>query len=338
MVRVRRGRAGVAARPSFRRHTRNMTHHVLGQLFALLAALTWAIALVLFKHSGKRVAPIALNLFKNSVGLGLLLVSLAVLVATGQDSLDSLRVLRFDEICLLMASGILGIALADTIFFFALNLINVGLISIVDCLYSPFVILLSWWILKEKLTAFHIAGAVLIIAGVFLSSRHSVPVNRTRGQMVLGMVLAGGAVWMMAFGIVIAKPILEDVGLIWATSLRMVAGSFLLALFALLGRNWKAHWIVFRPTTTWKYAIPASILGTYLAMVFWVAGFKYTDAAVAGVLNQTSVIFASVLAAVFLKERFGLRQIIAIVLAITGVVTLTLGPPLVEWLRKAALT
>lgn len=316
-------------------------HHLLGQIFALLAALTWAAALVLFKRSGEHIPPIALNLYKNAVGLVLLVASLVVLLAHDREHAHSTFDLYASEVCLLMLSGIIGIALADTVFFFGLNLIGVGLVSVVDCAYSPFAILFAWLLLREKLTAAHYVGAALIVLGVFLTSRHTVPANRTRGQILLGMFLAGAAVAMMAFGIVVAKPIIEDANVIWATTLRMVAGSVLLALFALLGRQWKDHWRVFRPTHSWRYALPASILGTYLAMIFWVAGFKYTHASVAAVLNQTSVVFACILAAVFLKERFGPRQIAAIALALTGVVVITLGKPLtafVEERLRAVLT
>lgn len=65
--------------------------------------------------------------------------------------------------------------------------------------------------------------------------------------------------------------------------------------------------------------------------MLWVAGFKYTYAAVAGVLNQTTVVFASVLAALFLKEQFGRRKIAALVLALIGVVMVTLS----DWLHGA---
>ncbi|MGD8452662.1 MAG: DMT family transporter [Phycisphaerae bacterium] len=301
-----------------------MSEDQVGQSYALLAALTWACALVLFKQCGERIPPIALNLFKNAVALVLFAFTLAFLLAVdASHGLAALADFTLGDWCLLMLSGIIGIALADTVFFYALNLVGVGLVSIMDCAYSPMVILLSWLMLSEKLTPFHYVGTLLVLTGVFTASRHDPPRNRTRGQVFLGMFLAALAVSMMAFGIVLAKPVLNEFPVFWAAAARMAAGSLLLMLFALLGRSWKRNYAAFRPSTTWKYAVPASVLGTFLAMVFWVAGFKYTEASVAAVLNQTSVVFAVVLASVFLKEPFGLRKGVAVVLAMTGVVLVT---------------
>ena len=49
-------------------------------------------------------------------------------------------------------------------------------------------------------------------------------------------------------------------------------------------------------------------------------GFKYTHASVAAILNQTSVIFALILATLILKEEFTWRKVVAATLALSGVV------------------
>ncbi len=305
-------------------------HHLLGQFCALLTAILWGYALVLFKLGGERIQPIALNLYKNAVGLVLLAATLGLLLATGLDSLEPVRQRSLAELGLLVASGFIGIALADTIFFYSLNLIGVGLFSIVDCTYCPFAILFSWLLLGERLNSFHYLGAVLIVLGVLTASPHTIPVERTRRQIIGGMLLGAVSVGLMALGIVMIKPVLEQMPIIWATTLRLAAGSVFLAAFALRSRDWRRHWIAFRPTRSWKHVLPASVLGTYLCLILWIAGFKYTYASVAAVLNQTSVVFASVLAAVILKERFGARQIAALVTALTGVVIVTFSEKLRE--------
>jgi drug/metabolite transporter (DMT)-like permease len=73
-----------------------------------------------------------------------------------------------------------------------------------------------------------------------------------------------------------------------------------------------------KPSPEWKIALPASIVGNYLAMLAWLAGFKYTLVSVAAILNQLSTIFTFILAAMFLKEPVTLPRLIAIVLAVSG--------------------
>ena len=43
-----------------------------GELFALGSAMVWALAVILFRRSGETLPPFELNLFKNLVGLVLL--------------------------------------------------------------------------------------------------------------------------------------------------------------------------------------------------------------------------------------------------------------------------
>jgi drug/metabolite transporter (DMT)-like permease len=299
-----------------------MASDAFGQLCALLAALTWASALVLFKRSGEHIPALALNLFKNTIGIILLVATLSL---TG-GFIEVFHLLEPIDIGILMISGILGIALADTAMLYSLNLIGVGLIAIVDCSYSPLVILCSWILLSEQLTVFHYIGGGLIVAGVFVSSHHTPPADRTRGQIIAGILIGILAIALMAFGIVLAKPVLEFTPIIPATLLRLLPGTIVLALFAVVSPQRKLHFSAFRPAPVWKFSVPASVLGTYVAMIFWIGGFKYTSTSVAAILNQTSTVFAIVLATFVLKEAMDNRKKVAALLAVTGVFIVRAAP------------
>ncbi len=296
--------------------------NLLGQVCALLAALTWAFALVLFKRSGEQVSPLALNLFKSAVGVVLLALTLLVM----GEGVGVLSRFPREDVYILLLSGVIGVALADTVFFYSLNLIGVGVISIVDCAYSPLVILFAWWVLAEQLALSHFVGTGLILLGVLTASQIALPPDRTRAQLVVGMLLGASSMAMMAFGIVGAKLVLTDFPLIWATFLRLVAGTAVLGVLALASPQRRVLWSAFRPSGVWKDSMTASVLGAYVAMTLWVAGFKYAQAALAGILNQTTVIFAILLAALILKERLSRRKLIAVALALAGVLLVTLAP------------
>ncbi len=292
----------------------------LGEVYALGAAVTWAFALVLFKRSGESIRPLALNLFKNTVAIVLLLLTLSALPA-GDRSLGHLPT---GDLVLLAVSGMLGIALADSLVFFGLRRIGVGLVTIADCTYTPSVVLCAVLLHGESLTPSDAGGAVLVLSGVFLASGHKPPVGATHRDLTIGMSSVVLAIVLMAFGIVMVKPILEESAIVPATLVRLVAGNALLAAMMLTSRRNREGFGVFRPSRAWVYCIPASFLGSYLSMMFWIGGFKYASSATAATLNQTSTIFALLFAWLLLKEPMTSRKLTAAALAIAGVLVVTI--------------
>lgn len=311
----------------------------LGKLFSLLNALTWAFALVFFKQSGDRIPPLALNLFKNLVGIALIGMTIAILPVfpplpptLNQAPPAWLWDFRSIEMWTLIISGVLGIAIADTIFFYGLNLAGVGLIAIVDCTYTPFVMLFSWLMLGEIITGVHLLGAGLIIVAVLISSGHAPPADRTRGQIVTGIVLAISAVGLMALGIVYATPVLRTAPALWTSQVRLLGGTAALLLIAPLLPHWRETLSILRPSSRWRAALPAGVFGAYLAMVFWVAGFSMTSASIAATLNQSSSIIALLLAAIVLGEKLTLRKGSSVVLALSGVLVMVFHQQVGAWM------
>ena len=187
----------------------------------------------------------------------------------------------------------------------------------------PFVVGLSWMLLAERLTPLDGVGGALVLLGVYVSSRHPTSEGRTRRQLLAGSLLATASMATMAVSVVVAKPVLETTGIWQASLVRLAAGWLAMALLTPVLPGGLGTWRVFRPARTWRFSLPAAVLGTYVAMMLWLVGFKYTDASIAAILNQTSTIFGLVLAALFLREPLTGRKVAAIVLAFAGVVLIT---------------
>ncbi|MCB9853534.1 MAG: DMT family transporter, partial [Phycisphaerales bacterium] len=231
---------------------------------------------------------------------------------------------------LLIISGFLGIAIADTLLFKCLNLVGVSMFVIVECTYSPITLLVAWWVLAEKIEWPHIVGGILILIAILLTVKARPPADRTRQEIFVGFVLGILYIFLMAIGIVLAKPVFttDRFPLLEATVLRLIAGTVALALMAAASPKRRELFGVFRPTRYWKYTFPGALLGGFLSMVFWIAGFKYTETGIAAILNQTSVVFAAVFAVIFLREHISRRKLISIALAFAGVLLVRLGPSL----------
>lgn len=69
----------------------------------------------------------------------------------------------------------------------------------------------------------------------------------------------------------------------------------------------------------WSLIVIASVMGSYLAMLFWLAGFKYADASVASILNETANIFIVLMAWLFLKEGLAKRKLVGVIMTFVGV-------------------
>lgn len=284
-----------------------------------MTAVVWAAAVIYLKWSGETIPPFALNVFRVVVSTAALLLTLAV---SGQ---EVLREAPLKDYLILFASGVIAIAISDTLFLMALNRVGAGIMAIVDCLYAPFVVLFAFFLLGEELGAWQFAGMALVITGALVAARHEPPAGTPAKQIVIGSLYGFLSMATVALGIVIAKPVLNDSPVLWATTMRQVGALVVLVPVALLVPGRAKIFSLFRPARNWKYSVPGTFLGSYFALIFWVAGMKYTSAGPAAILNQTSSIYVLILASVFLKEPFTSRKVIASVLAIAGIVMVTLG-------------
>lgn len=289
----------------------------MGELFALLTALIWAVAVILLKRSGETVPPFALNLFRVTVSMVLLLPTAAL---AGQVSFASASL---SDILLLVASGVIGIAISDTLFHASLNRVGAGISAIIDCLYSPLTVLLAFLTLNERLSAQQLVGMALVLGGVFAAARHEPPHGVAPREVATGLILGVLSMVALAVGIVIAKPVLDHSPLLWATTVRQAGCLAVMLPAALISSRRDQILGVLRPSRVWFHSLPGAVLGSYLGLMCWIGGLKYTKVGVAAILNQSSTIYILILAAIFLKEPFTRRKLYASLAALAGILLVT---------------
>jgi drug/metabolite transporter (DMT)-like permease len=291
----------------------------LGEIFAFVTAMVWASAVILFKKSGETVHPVALNFFKNLLAMVLLIPTIYLFDGWIFKGFTS------DEILLLLASGALGIGIADTLFFMSLNLLGAGLAAIVDCLYSPSIIFLAFLWLGEALTGLQIVGVVMIISAVLTITRADKSGLISRRNLLLGILWGVLAMFTMAVGIIMIKPLLDRSALLPLTEIRLFGGGIILALVFIFHPQRRKIATPHLTRRGWTYLLTGSFLGAYCALILWLAGMKYTQASIAAALNQTSNIFIFIFAALFLKERITGRRMVGILLGVAGAFIVTFG-------------
>lgn len=284
-----------------------------GEFFSVACAVCWALAVVMFRRSGESLPAFELNLFKNVVGLALLVPTILLFSDAAWPGYSTA------QWGLVLLSGFLGIAVADTWYLRALNLMGASRTGLVATLFSPFVIGLSTLFLGERLRPLQYLGFVLVLSGILLVTwrqrRQEIPPEALRRGVAFGV----GAVFLMAAGIVLVKPVLTEHEFLWTVAWRLAAGVLGMLAYLAVFDGWRPVLERFRRPQPWRMIIAASVLGTYVSMILWLAGYKLTKASVASVLNETAAAFIVLFAWLFLGEALNRRKIVGMMLTFAGV-------------------
>lgn len=292
----------------------------IGEAGAFISAILWAFGVILYKKSGENMHPVGLNIFKNLLSLMLFIPILIIMRVPFFPSLPPTEYIIF------IASGLLGIAMGDTLFFKSLNIIGAGLSAIIDCLYSPSIIIISVIWLNEHLSLMQVIGVILIITGIITTSGFRYHrSNKASREFIVGVILGIVAIIVMAVSVVMMKPFLNDAPIIWIVIIRFIGALFGLFLLLVFDSSRREIMKQFYSSKGVVYTFSGSFIGQYLSVIFWIAGFKYAQASVASAINQTSNIFIFIFASIFLREAFTINKVIALLLGISGAYIVAFG-------------
>lgn len=283
----------------------------LGEFLSLLCALLWAFAVICYRKAGDSIDVSAMNLFKICLTLVLMVPTLYF-----TDGLNVPDLTNHDWL-LLLISGFFGIMLADLFYLRALQLIGAGLTGLTGSLYSPFVVMLSFFYLGERLNTWQIMGMALVLIGVIVISyrKKSLTIEH---PPIKGFVFAALGVFFTALGIVIIKPVTTEIPFFWIIFIRTIGGVITMFLFNILLRKSINPMQILNSSGKY-WLLGGALLGQYLSTMVWVAGYKYTSASVASILNESASIFILILGWLILKEPMSTRKITGAIISICGV-------------------
>lgn len=254
----------------------------MGELFALLAALSWTVAAYGFRHLGGQLTPLQLNFWKGVLAC----IGLAAFIAlSGQ----WIAVPAYVWTPLLL-SGLIGIALGDTLLFSALNRIGERTtLTIAESAAPLFTIGLGMLWLGEFLTLWQWLGAALILPALFWVLEPSNPAHRS--HPLLGLSFAIGAALCQALGMVLMRQVFLAVDLPASQGalLRLAAGVAVLPL--LIGLRRQSFWPRLNPRQ-WFILTLSTLVGTLLAIWFQQLAVKQAEAGVVQTLIATCAIMA----------------------------------------------
>jgi drug/metabolite transporter (DMT)-like permease len=303
-----------------------------GPLACLSAAFLWAVAISMFRRPVSRHGARAVNLVKC-----LLAAVLQGLTVWSLGRMGDLAEAPVRSLILTAASGLVGLTLGDTALFGSLARIGVHRTLLLQTLAPVFTALLAATWQGERLSGTQAAAGLVILGGIALvvmprraAGAGAATAPPPRGDGAGGrLVLAGGVAFgvLAAFGqgcgVVLAKAGMNELPVLGASFLRLGVAALGLALLELTtGRLGRLRRML-RDGPALARAVPATILGTYLALFLMMAGVALAPASVAAVLLSTSPVFSLLLEAIVERRPIRPRALLGTLLAVAGVALLT---------------
>ena len=202
------------------------------ELAALGTAICWSVTSLVSAVPAAHLGAVAFSRLRQ--------ISVALMLAVFVATTGRWQALSVHDILLLLASGIVGIFIGDSLLFTALNRLGPRRSGILFALNAPMAAILGFLFLGERLSALAVLGIAICVAGVMLAvlfgkrpgQMHAL--EQVKGALWIGVALGLGAALGQAVGSVIARPLMASgVDPFVASMLRVgVAGVCLSALMA----------------------------------------------------------------------------------------------------------
>jgi drug/metabolite transporter (DMT)-like permease len=284
----------------------------IGIAAALGSAASWALGAILFKRIGESMSPLAMTLAKAVVSVVFLGIALLFLGFTA---------ITPHNLGMLVASGIVGIAVGDALFFAALQHLGPQTLVVLMMVGQVLTALLALVFLRERPTVAAWGGIGCVLVGVTIVLWANLSGERQPSR-VRGIVLGLLSVGCMSVSVIMAKEGLETASAMQGTFVRMAAGAAGIALFGLVTRQlgkWGASCRDSRLAGSFLFAVCVVTFGG-----FWLSllAIKHLNVAIANTLISMEPVFVLPLAAIVLKEKITPLQIVGTLTALAGVIVL----------------
>jgi DME family drug/metabolite transporter len=142
---------------------------MIGEIAALGAAVSWAVAPILYKKALSGASPVSANIVRCATNAAVLVLVLVVSGLAG-----ALARLPLSVVAVVVVSGLVGLGVGDTLYMIGLKSIGVARAVPLAATYPLFSLLWATLLLGEPVTAAAVAGTVVILLGIWFLSRERV--------------------------------------------------------------------------------------------------------------------------------------------------------------------
>lgn len=289
---------------------------------ALSATVSWALAAAINKFLSRTVS----SLFINTVRLwsGFATIIAFVWIFGKYESISSHSAL---DLVLLVASGIVALALGDTVFIRSLSFIYVSqAFPVGQCTFLVLTVVTAILFLSEAFTLLNIVGGGLILGGLYLVAGfgYQSRIPALKSANLKGLLLALSAALAWTIGAVILKLGLTEMNAIFAAAIRTFSAAAALTLFQ-YGSHATHNPSFIKNTELTKISLTvlSGMLSYGVGGIAYVAAMQRVGAGRTVLLTSLTPVFLLILSVLFLKEKLTPQSLIGTMICVVGVMFLS---------------
>jgi DME family drug/metabolite transporter len=293
---------------------------MIGELAALGAAISWAVAPILYRNALVNTNPISANIVRcvtNGIVLTVLLVAFGL-----TNILASLPpwVLIFTVI-----SGVIGLGVGDTFYMWGLKILGVSRAVPLASTYPLFGLIWATWLLGQSLSVISVIGAAIILIGIWLLSRknHAETTTYKRKIVLLGVVASLGTavIWSVSLtlmNIVVSSGVNGLDANYAMVTLRIASIALLLtALSPFIDRG---HGFLKISKKTIVLLCSGGLIANGLGWILMNYSFLLIPETQAIPISSTSPLFAAFAGFLFFREKATLLTILGAISVVAGII------------------
>ncbi len=292
-------------------------NNYLGELAALLTAISWSFTSIFFTIAAKRIGALNVNRIRLYFASLMLITTQFILYG----NFIPIHV-EWSRWLWLGISGIIGLILGDSMLFHAFALIGTRLSMLLLSLVPIISTILAWIFLNETLTPIEIFAIILTVGGISWVILEKVNnKNEARHTKLRAGILCGlGGAFGQALGLIAAKKgMYGDFPALTATLMRILVASSIFLFYGTIKRMIHPPKITDKLKSALLPIFGGSFFGPFVGIWLSLVAIKYANIGIASTLMALPPIFLLPLTRVIFKEKVSWRSLFGTIVAVGGV-------------------
>ena len=283
-------------------------------IFPILAGILWG-ATGIFIRKSMALGMNSITVISSKVTIASIIMIIFITIYN-----KSLLKIKLKDIYIFISAALLGMFAVNVFFNESVHLLSLSLAAVLLSLSPIFVLIMSYFLYKEKITTIKIISMILAFLGcVLVSNVLSSKINLSFRGIISGLL---AAFFYALYSIISKKALQKGYHSLTITLYAFIFISIIIAPFT----NWGLiiNLVKNDPINISVFMIMHSVLVLIMPYVFYTISFSFMDAGKASILASCEPIASTIFGIIFFNEIPNIPSIIGIALTVTALTLLSM--------------